>query len=79
MATVLIIGVSKGIGLETLKQALAAGHSVRALARTARDYYAALAAHGTSEPFRPRMLDFDGLNELIGTPELLALGKKYEA
>jgi len=55
------------------------GGIVRALARTARDYYAALAAHGTSEPFRPRMLDFDGLNELIGTPELLALGKKYEA
>jgi putative NADH-flavin reductase len=35
MATVLIIGASRGIGLETLKQALAAGHSVRALARTA--------------------------------------------
>jgi hypothetical protein len=24
------------------------------------------------------MLDFDGLNALIGTPEMLALGKKYE-
>ena len=36
MATVLIIGASKGIGLETLRQALASGHSVRALARTAR-------------------------------------------
>lgn len=35
MATVLIIGASKGIGLETLRQALASGHSVRALARTA--------------------------------------------
>jgi putative NADH-flavin reductase len=35
MATVLIIGASKGIGLEALKQALAAGHIVRALARTA--------------------------------------------
>ena len=35
MATVLIIGASKGIGLEALKQALSAGHSVRALARTA--------------------------------------------
>lgn len=35
MATVLIIGASKGIGLEALKQALAAGHAVRALARTA--------------------------------------------
>jgi NAD(P)-dependent dehydrogenase (short-subunit alcohol dehydrogenase family) len=36
MATVLIIGASRGIGLEAVKAALAAGHSVRALARSAR-------------------------------------------
>ena len=36
MATVLIIGASKGTGLETVKAALKAGHSVRALARSAR-------------------------------------------
>ena len=36
MATVLIIGASRGIGLETVKAALKAGHSVRALARSAR-------------------------------------------
>jgi uncharacterized protein YbjT (DUF2867 family) len=36
MATVLIIGASRGIGLETMKAALQAGHSVRALARSAR-------------------------------------------
>ena len=35
MATVLIIGASKGIGLETVKAALAAGHTVRAFARSA--------------------------------------------
>jgi putative NADH-flavin reductase len=35
MATVLIIGASKGIGLATLQAALRTGHSVRALARTA--------------------------------------------
>jgi NAD(P)-dependent dehydrogenase (short-subunit alcohol dehydrogenase family) len=35
MAKVLIIGASRGIGLETVKAALAAGHSVRALARSA--------------------------------------------
>src|SRR5437660_11158651 len=50
------------------------GGIVRALARTADEYYASLAAHGTSEPFRSRMLDFTSLNELIGTPEMLALG-----
>jgi putative NADH-flavin reductase len=36
MATVLIIGASRGIGLETVKCALEAGHTVRALARSAR-------------------------------------------
>jgi 2-methylisocitrate lyase-like PEP mutase family enzyme len=54
------------------------GGIVRALARAAGDYYASLAAHGTTEPYRARMLDFDGLNSLIGTPEMIALGKRYE-
>lgn len=35
MATILIIGASRGIGLATLKAALKAGHTVRALARSA--------------------------------------------
>ena len=35
MANVLIIGASRGIGLETVRAALRAGHSVRALARSA--------------------------------------------
>jgi putative NADH-flavin reductase len=33
MATVLVIGASRGVGLEVVKRALAAGHRVRALAR----------------------------------------------
>jgi 2-methylisocitrate lyase-like PEP mutase family enzyme len=67
--------------LEALGYALVIfpGGIVRAFARLATDYYRSLAEHGTSEPFRSRMLDFDGLNELIGTPEMLALGKRYEA
>jgi NAD(P)H-binding len=36
VATVLIVGASRGIGFETVKAALEAGHSVRALARSAR-------------------------------------------
>jgi 2-methylisocitrate lyase-like PEP mutase family enzyme len=55
------------------------GGIVRALGHMASEYYASLAAHGTSEPFRSRMLDFTGLNDLIGTPELLAVGKRYDA
>jgi 2-methylisocitrate lyase-like PEP mutase family enzyme len=53
------------------------GGIVRAFGHLAGEYYASLAKHGTSEPFRGRMLDFAGLNDLIGTPELLALGKRY--
>jgi 2-methylisocitrate lyase-like PEP mutase family enzyme len=53
------------------------GGIVRAFGHLAGEYYASLAKHGSSEPFRSRMLDFAGLNDLIGTPELLALGKRY--
>jgi NAD(P)-dependent dehydrogenase (short-subunit alcohol dehydrogenase family) len=35
MAKVLIIGASRGIGLETVRAALRAGHGIRALARSA--------------------------------------------
>jgi 2-methylisocitrate lyase-like PEP mutase family enzyme len=53
------------------------GGIVRAFGHLASEYYASMAKHGSSEPFRGRMLDFAGLNDLIGTPELLALGKRY--
>ena len=55
------------------------GGTVRAVAHTLQTYYASLQTHGTTAPWRERMLDFDGLNELIGTPALLAAGRKYEA
>jgi 2-methylisocitrate lyase-like PEP mutase family enzyme len=55
------------------------GAIVRALARTASEFYASLATHGTSEPFLDRMYDFAALNDVIGTPEMIALGKGYEA
>lgn len=55
------------------------GGIVRAVAHMAGEFYASLAANGTSEPFRGRMHDFDGLNEVIGTPAMIALGKQYES
>ncbi|SNR66784.1 isocitrate lyase/PEP mutase family protein [Puniceibacterium sediminis] len=53
------------------------GGVVRALARTAQDYYASLQANGSNRPFAGRMFDFDGLNAVIGTPEMLEKGSKY--
>jgi 2-methylisocitrate lyase-like PEP mutase family enzyme len=54
------------------------GAIVRALAHAAQAFYGALARDGTSAAFRDRMFDFDALNALIGTPDMLALGKSYE-
>ena len=54
------------------------GGIVRAMARTAQDYYRSLHANGTNEPFRDRMFQFNELNELIGTPAMLAAGRNYE-
>ena len=55
------------------------GAIVRVLAKTAEEFYGSLKEHGSTEAFRPRMFDFDALNNLIGTPETLARGKRYEA
>ena len=54
------------------------GGIVRAQARTARDYYASLRENGSTVPFRDRMLDFDGLNDAIGTPAMLERGRRFE-
>ena len=54
------------------------GAIVRALAKAAEEFYGSLKAHGSTEPFRPRMFDFNALNRLIGTPDMLARGKQYE-
>lgn len=53
------------------------GGIVRALAKAAQDFYATLKAEGTTDSFRPRMFDFNALNQLIGTPEALKRGKWY--
>jgi len=55
------------------------GAIVRALAKAAEEFYGSLKANGSTEPFRQRMFDFDALNRLIGTPDMLARGKRYEA
>lgn len=54
------------------------GGIVRALAKTAEDYYASLKVNGSNQPFGGRMHDFASLNDKIGTDEMLAAGKRYE-
>ncbi len=54
------------------------GGTARAVAHTLQGYYASLQVCGSTTPWRDRMLDFDGLNGAIGTPDLLAAGRRYE-
>ena len=54
------------------------GGTARAVAHTLAGYYLSLSQHGSTAPWRDRMLDFDELNALIGTPEMLALGRRFE-
>jgi 2-methylisocitrate lyase-like PEP mutase family enzyme len=54
------------------------GGTARAVAHALAGYFASLQAHGTTMPWRDRMLDFEGLNAVLGTPELLAQGRRYD-
>ena len=54
------------------------GGLVRALTRTMAEYFASLKRAGTTEPFRDRMLDFAEINDILGTGDMLDLGKRYE-
>ena len=54
------------------------GGTVRALAHHLERYFASLAEHGTTAPFRAEMLDFKGLAELVETSDMLELGRKYK-
>lgn len=53
------------------------GGVVRFLGAQMKHYYSTLLEHGTTAPMRYAMLDFDGLNAVIGTPELIARGQRY--
>lgn len=53
------------------------GGVVRALAKTAGDYYRGLISTGSNEGFKDRMFDFSGLNDVIGTGDMLKKGNSY--
>ena len=53
-------------------------HGARRRRTRCRAITRACTQHGTTAPWRDRMLDFDGLNRLIGTPELLEAAERYK-
>ena len=54
------------------------GGAARAVGHALGGYYARLRAEGSTAGYAGQMLDFDGMNRLIGTPELLAKGQQYD-
>jgi len=54
------------------------GGLVRALAHATESYFASLREHGSTAPFMDNMFDFDQLNDILGTPAILAAGKSYD-
>lgn len=55
------------------------GGIVRAISRAAQEFYAMLMRDGTTAAMGNAMFDFDALNRVIGTPEMLETGRRYEA
>ena len=66
------------LGQRGFKIVIFPGGTVRAVVHTLQGYYGSLHAHQTTLPWQSSMLDFDGLNEVIGTPALLTSGQQYE-
>lgn len=53
------------------------GGTIRAVTHHLRAYFDSLRDHGSTQPFRDRMLDFDALQEVLGTADMLATGKRF--
>jgi len=60
------------------KIAIFPGGVVRRLALSAQQYYQNLLEHGSNENLRNQMFDFNGLNDLIGTSDMLATASRYD-
>lgn len=54
------------------------GGTVRAAAKFLGGYFESLQKTGTTDAYRDRMYEFDELQKLVGTGEMLDLGKKYD-
>jgi 2-methylisocitrate lyase-like PEP mutase family enzyme len=55
------------------------GGTVRALLHCFEGYFASLRQHGSTDRYRDRMADFSQMNEIVGTSEMLSLGRRYDA
>ena len=61
------------------KMVIYPGAMIRVLTHAARAYLNELYTSGSTDSFRDRMLDFNELQEIIGTEEMLAAGSRYDS
>jgi 2-methylisocitrate lyase-like PEP mutase family enzyme len=67
------------LGAKGFRIVIFPGGTVRAVAHLLQSYYAQLNKDQSTLAMQNRMLSFDQLNDLIGTPDLLATGKRFES
>ena len=72
--------IKSAAGLAELGYSIAIfpGGAVRAISHHLQSYYDGLLSTGSNADFASRMHDFNGLNEIIGTADLMRLGETYE-
>jgi 2-methylisocitrate lyase-like PEP mutase family enzyme len=54
------------------------GGAARAVAHSLQGYYGSLREHGTTAPWKDHMVNFEQINEIIGTPDLMEDARRYE-
>lgn len=66
------------LGERGFKIVIFPGGTARAVLHTLQAYYASLNKHQTTSPWQEKMCNFEQLNAVIETPQLLAHGQRFE-
>lgn len=66
------------LGQQGFRIVIFPGGAIRAVAHNLQGYFNSLKDHQSTRPWKDRMLDFEQLNAVLGTPELIESGRRYE-
>ena len=66
------------LGQQGFRIVIFPGGTIRAVAHNLQGYFNSLKDHQSTRPWKDRMLDFEQLNSVLGTPDLIESGRRYE-
>lgn len=66
------------LGQQGFRIVIFPGGAIRAVAHNLQGYFNSLKDHQSTRPWKDRMLDFEQLNSVLGTPDLIESGRRYE-